>query len=328
MLKKLTMAIAAGMFLPAAAFAAGGGSDQEPLAITWILSKATAQADHRALEGLKAYIEDNNLNWTVDVYDGQGAPATAANLLEDAVTRGTDAIILSMVDMRASQAALEHANAGDIPVFTIDSGWTEGVVVDVTSNNFAMGAIINAYLADRLGGEGGVVALKENSHHGVRKRGLLFDVVMSENPGIEVLTEHQIDVTNFYADSKMAMEDFITRFGDDVDAVFAGWDEPGMAAADAIKEAGLEDVFVVGIDGNTAAMEYIRNGSPLVATVAQAFEKMGSQTGQYIHAIVVEGQDPDTVIPVKTVYLPTCLITAQNVPPEGVLPWKACEEDL
>jgi hypothetical protein len=40
---------------------------------------------------------------------------------------------------------------------------------------------------------------------------------------------------------------------------------------------------------------------------------------------VVDKKDPDVVIPVKEVYLPTCLITAQNVPDDGELPSKACE---
>ncbi|MGN6144014.1 MAG: sugar ABC transporter substrate-binding protein [Mesorhizobium sp.] len=329
MYKKITTAISFAMtltLLPAAlATGSGTAAADEPLKVSWILSKAAAQADHRALDGFNSYIKENNLNWTVDVSDGKGSPATAAELLENAVQRGSSVIILSMVDMRASQASLDSASAAKIPVFTIDAGWTPGVVVDITANNFAMGAIINAYMADRLGGKGGVIAFKENSHHGVRKRGKEFDVVMGEAPGIKVLADHQIDVTNFYADSKNAMEDFITRFGDEVNGVFAGWDEPAMAAADAIKEAGLKNAFVVGIDGNTAAMKYIRDGGPFVATVAQPFEKMGSQTGQYISDIVVNGKDPDTVIPVKQVYLPTCLITAQNVPPEGELPWKACE---
>src|SRR5699024_2313657 len=137
MLKKLTTAIAAAvMLLPLAAFGASG----KALDVSWILSKATAQADHRALNGFKSYIEDNGLSWKVSVSDGKGSPVTAANLLENAVQRGADVIILSMVDIRASRAALDDANKAGIPVFTIDAGWTPGVVVDITSNNFAMGA--------------------------------------------------------------------------------------------------------------------------------------------------------------------------------------------
>lgn len=295
------------------------------LEIAWLLSKATAQADQRALDGFNAFIADNGLDWNVNVSDGKGSAATSADLIENAVQRGSDAIILSMTDMRASQAALEHAQSAGIPVFTVDSGWTNGVVVDVTSNNYVMGAMVNSYLVDRLGGVGGAVALKENGHHGVRKRGAEFDVVMSENPDITVLAEHNIDNSNFFADSQNAMEDFAQRFGSDINAVFAGWDEPAMAAADVLQSAGI-DAFVVGVDGNVDAIEKMRDASyPLAATAAQDFEGMGEFIAEAIIQIVIDKQDSDDAFPVKTVYRDVCLITKQNLPAPGEPPASACQ---
>jgi ribose transport system substrate-binding protein len=299
-------------------------SSGEKLEIAWLLSKATAQADQRALEGFQAYIKDNGLDWNVSVSDGKGSAATSADLIENAVQRGSDAIVLSMTDMRASQAALEHAKSAGIPVFTVDSGWAPGVVIDITSNNYVMGATVNSYLADRLGGSGGVVALKENGHHGVRKRGLEFDTVMSENPDIKILAEHNIDNSNFFADSQNAMEDFAQRFGDEIDAVFAGWDEPAMAAADVLQTAGI-DAFVVGVDGNIEAIKKMRDASyPLAATVAQDFEGMGGFIAASIARIVIDKEDAATAFPVKTVYRDVCLITKQNLPAEGAPPASAC----
>jgi ABC-type sugar transport system substrate-binding protein len=245
--------------------------------------------------------------------------------LENAVERDVDVIILSMTDLRASKAAIESANKAGIPIFTVDSGWTEGVVVDVTSNNYVMSGKVSSYLADRLGGKGNIVAFKENTHHGVRKRGEILDVVVKENPGIKVVAEHNIDPTNFFEDTRQAMEDFLTRYGTDIDAVWAGWDEPAQAAADAIKAAGYtrEDMFVVGIDGHPSAIDEIRSGSPFVATVAQAFEQMGSLTAEYVQQIVVEGRPVNEVIPSTTVYLESPLITPENLPEKGELPWKA-----
>lgn len=305
----------------------GNAAADTELEIAWIVSKATAEADNRAVDGFNAYIEDNQLPWSLNISDAKGSPATAADLLEDAVQRGVDAIVMSMVDLRASRGALDHANSAGIPVFTIDSGWTPGVVVDVTSNNYVMGGMINSYLADRLAGEGGVVALKENEHHGVRKRGAEFDLVMSENPGIKVLAMHNIDNSNFFADSQKAMEDFIARYGDEIDAVFAGWDEPAQAAAAAIEAAGLTDTFVVAIDGHPSAIEEIRKGGAFVATIAQAFEKMGEFAGDAIIDVVVNGENPDALFPVKTIYMDACLITQENLPEPGELPWTVCYND-
>lgn len=308
--------------------APSGNTGKSNLKIAWIMSKATAQADNRAVDGFKGYISDKGVSWQVDVNDAKGSPAEAANLLENAVQRKADVIILSMVDLRASKAALEQANKAGIPVFTIDSGWTEGVIVDVTSNNYVMSGLVSSYLVDRLGGKGNIVAFKENTHHGVRKRGETLDVVVKENPGIKVLAEHNIDPTNFFEDTQKAMEDFLTRYGKDIDAVWAGWDEPAQAAANAIQAAGFgrDDIFVVGIDGHPSAVEEIRKGGPFVATVAQAFEKMGSLAGEYISAIVVDGKTPKDVIPSTTVYLDAPLITPHNLPDKGVLPWKVGEK--
>lgn len=303
-------------------FQASGDGD---LSISWILSKATAQADNRALDGFKNYIKQENLNWQLNVSDAKGSPAKAADLLQNAVERGADAIILSMTDLRASKASIKSANDAGIPIFTIDSGWTEGVVVDVTSNNYVMSGQVSAYLADRLGGQGGIVVFKETTHHGVRKRGKTLDTVLSENPGIKVLAEHNIDPTNFYEDTRGAMEDFLSRYGNEIDAVWAGWDEPGQSAAEAIKAAGFsrEDMFVVGIDGHPSAIEEIRSRSPFAATVAQRFEPMGALTAEYIQQIVAKGQPANEVIPSNTVNLPAPLITPENLPDEGTLPWTA-----
>jgi ABC-type sugar transport system substrate-binding protein len=304
-----------------------GASGKSDLNIAWIMSKATAQADNRAVDGFKGYIKDKGLEWKVDVNDAKGSPAEAATLLENAVQRKSDVIILSMVDLRASKAALEQAKSSGIPVFTIDSGWTEGVIVDVTSNNYVMSGLVSSYLVDRLGGKGNIVAFKENTHHGVRKRGETLDVVVKENPGIKIVDEHNIDPTNFFEDTQKAMEDFLTRHGDNIDAVWAGWDEPAQAAANAIQAAGhgRDDIFVVGIDGHPSAVDEIRKGGPFVATVAQAFEKMGSLTGEYITAIVTEGKNPKDVVPSTTVYLDAPLIIPNNLPEPGVLPWKVGE---
>ncbi|MEO7372899.1 MAG: substrate-binding domain-containing protein [Terrimesophilobacter sp.] len=309
---------------PGGSAAPGKPASKTDLSISWIVSKATAQADNRAVDGFKGYIKEKAPSWKLDVTDAKGSPAEAATLIENAVQRKSDVIILSMVDLRASKAALGQAQSAGIPVFTIDSGWTPGVIVDITSNNYVMSGMISSYLVDRLGGQGNVVAFKENSHHGVRKRGETLDVVLKENPGIKVLEEHNIDNTNFYEDTQKAMEDFLTRYGKTINAVWAGWDEPAQAAASAIQAAGFtnEEIFVVGIDGHPSAIEEIRKGGPFVATVAQAFERMGEMTGEYITAIVIDGKPAEKVIPSTTVYLESPLITPANLPAPGVLPWK------
>nr|WP_263324687.1 sugar ABC transporter substrate-binding protein [Neobacillus sp. Marseille-Q6967] len=301
------------------------GSGKEELEIAWVHMNSAAQSEQRAKKGFEDYLKDKGYKWNLNVVDSKGSGQNLASNIEDAIQRKVDAIIISMADLRAAKASIEEAKKAGIPIFSVDSGWTDGILVDVTSNNFVMSSKVSSYLVDRLGGEGKIVAFKMAEHHGVRKRGEVLDVIVKENPGIEVLEEHNIDYTNFYEDTLKTMEDYIARYGDEIDAVWAGWDEPAMAAASAIQAAGMDKdkIFVVGIDGHPPAIEEMKNGSPIVASVAQGFETMGEKIGGYIYSILTEGKPVNEVINSTTVYVDTPLITDKNPPKDGVAPYKA-----
>lgn len=299
------------------------GEVKDELEIVWIHMQSAAQSEQRAKEGFEEFIEQNGYNWNVSYLDSKGSGQNVASNIEDAVQRGVDAIITSMTDLRASKASIEEAEKAGIPIFAVDSGWTPGLVVDVTSNNYLMSAKVSSYLVDRLGGEGKIVAFKMAEHHGVRKRGSILDVIVEENPGIEIIAEHNMDYSDFYNDTLQTMEDYLARYGDEIDAVWTGWDEPAMAAAAAIQAAGFskEDMFVTGIDGHGPAIDEMREGSPVVATVAQGFEVMGERVGEYIFEIVSQGKPINEIIQSTTVYVDTPLITEFNIPEEGEPPY-------
>ena len=296
--------------------------------IAWIHMNAAAQSEQRAKKGFEDYIKSKKYNWEITTVDSKGSGQTLASNLEDAVQRGVDAIIVSMADLRAAKASLTNAKKAGIPVFAIDSGWTEGIIVDITSNNYVMSSKVSSYLVDQLGGKGNIIAFKMAEHHGVRKRGDVLDLIVKENPGIKILESHNIDYSNFYQDTQKTMEDYLSRYGDKIDAVWAGWDEPAMAAAEAIKQAGYtrDQIKVVGIDGHPPAVDEMRNNkSPLVATVAQGFEIMGEKVADYIYDIVTQGKDPKDVIPSTTIYVDTPLITEKNLPNKNTPPYKATD---
>jgi ribose transport system substrate-binding protein len=307
--------------------AAGAAVGKKDLKIAWVHMNAATNSEQRAKKGFEDFIKAQGYPWELSVFDSKGSGQALASNLEDAVQRKVDAIIVSMADLRAAKAALEDANKAGIPVYSIDSGWTPGIVVDITSNNFVMSSKVSSYLVDRLGGEGKIVAFKMAEHHGVRKRGEVLDLIVKENPGIQILESHNIDYTNFYQDTLQTMEDYLQRYGKEIKAVWAGWDEPAMAAAAAIQAAGFskDDIFVVGIDGHPPAVEEMQKGSPLVATVAQGFEVMGENIAKYINDIIVNGKPKDEVIPSTTVYVDTPLITEKNLPAEGTPAYKASD---
>lgn len=303
----------AGMIAACSMLALTAGAAQA-LELAWVHANAAAQSEQRVKAGFDAWLaETGKTDWNVSLLDSGGSGEATASNIQDAASRGVDAIVITMADLRASRAALDAAKAANIPVFAVDSGYTDGVLVDVTTNNWAMSSDVSVYLLDQLGGKGNIVFLRMAEHHGTRKRGDVMATVLKEYADVKVLAEHNIDYTAFFEDSSRTMEDYVARFGGEINAVWAPWDEPAQAAINVLNAAGMTDVKVIGIDGHPQAVaEVCKPDSQMIATVSQPFEGMGKQVGEWIDAIVVGGKPADEVIPSKIVYLDAPLVTKHN----------------
>ncbi|MET3578143.1 ribose transport system substrate-binding protein [Mesorhizobium robiniae] len=307
LLRKAALAAAAATFFMSAVGA-------NALELAWVHANAAAQSEQRVKAGFDAWVkEKGKTDWNVSLLDSGGSGERTASNLQDAASRGVDAIIITMADLRASRAAIDAAIAAKIPIITVDSGYIDGVLVDVTTNNWAMSSDVSPYLLNELGGKGNIIFLRMAEHHGTRKRGDVMETILKEYPDVKVLAEHNIDYTAFFEDTTSTMQDYASRFGEEINAVWAPWDEPAQAAINALTAAGLKNVKVIGIDGHpNAVAEICKPDSLMIATVSQPFEKMGAQAGEWLEAIVEKKQDPATVIPSKTVYMDAPLVTKQN----------------
>lgn len=302
---KITAVVAATLLMSVSSISA--------LEIVWVHSNAAAQSEQRVKVGFQEWLQESGTEWNISYLDSGGSGESMASNLQDAASRGVDAIIITMADLRASRAAISSASEAGIPIFSVDSGYIDGIAVDITTNNWAMSADVSPYLLDEMGGEGNLIFLRMAEHHGTRKRGDVMLDVLREYQGVNVLVEHNIDYTAFFEDTTNRMQDYVARFGEDIDAVWAPWDGPAQAVINVMKAAGLTDVKVIGIDGHPEAVaEVCKPDSMMLATVSQPFEGMGEQVGEWITSIVVDGKDIADVIPSKTVYMDAPLVTKQN----------------
>lgn len=305
MWRKAALPAAAGFLLSAVSASA--------MNLAWVHANAAAQSEQRVKAGFDAWLKETGKDWNVSLLDSGGSGERTASNLQDAASRGVDAIIITMADLRASRAALDAAIKANIPVITVDSGYIPGVLVDITTNNWAMSSDVSPYLLNELGGKGNIIFLRMAEHHGTRKRGDVMETILKEYPDVKVLAEHNIDYTAFFEDTTSTMQDYASRFGEEINAVWAPWDEPAQAAINVLQGAGLKNVKVIGIDGHpNAVAEVCKEGSLMIATVSQPFEKMGAQAGEWIEQIVEKKEDPAKVIPSKTVYMDAPLVTKQN----------------
>jgi ribose transport system substrate-binding protein len=288
-----------------------GAAWAKPLNITWIAGNAALQTEHRIRDGFAAYQKQHNLtDWKITYLDSAGSAEKVANNIQDAVSRGSNFIIVTVADLRASDSALAGAEKAKIPVFTADCGWIPGSTTDVTTNNWQMSSDVTLTMVNRLHGKGNIVVLTGDGWKPVRERTDTLKAVLKEYPNIKVLSQHDLNLSNFYQDAMNSVQDAATRFGKKIDAVWAPWDEPAQAAVTALRAAGLGNVPVTGMDGHPTALKAIcAKDSNFIATGRQQFETWGDMLAGYVDRVGEKGQTAASVKTADIVYTPAKLFT-------------------
>ncbi|MDF2714428.1 MAG: periplasmic binding protein [Paenibacillus sp.] len=287
---------------------AGGGTagksegKQKTVAIlTPYLSSVTT---NEMVEKLKKGIADKS--WKANVVDTKGDFGQLASRMEDLVSSKVDAIVLVSTDPNQLKAQIKRAADAKIPVFGSDSGYIEGMAMNATSDNKTMAKAMTDYLFTQMGNKGTLVVLTHRPHPGVLARTQQLDEMLKQNPNIKVVTEQQVQVPGPIENARKQMESLLLANKDEnsITAVWAGWDEAAIGAAQAIEAAGRKNIIVTGIDGTSQAVDMIQKGSPIVATIKQNFAGMAD--------IVIEQLDnvfQGKPVKDKEMYAPASLIT-------------------
>ncbi|MDQ0314901.1 sugar ABC transporter substrate-binding protein [Amorphus orientalis] len=228
--------------------------------------------------------------WSVNVVDTRGDLQQLASRVEDVTNAGVDAIVLVSVNPNQIGDQIGSAASAGIPVFALDGALAEGVTANITTDNFALGTTLSEYLFEAIGGEGKIVKFFHSAHPGVRQRELALDEALEANPKIEVIAEHYVQVPGPIDNARQAMETFLRRYGDEIDGVWAAWDEPAIGALLALQsDLPDADIIIAGIDGNPQAIDLIEQCTNLRATVRQDFPGIASAAAAEVGTVLNDG---------------------------------------
>jgi ribose transport system substrate-binding protein len=251
-----------------------------------------------------------NKGYTVTVVDTAGDVAALDSRMQDVITQQVDAIVIS-VNPELIPAGLEAATGANIPVFGMDAGSTQGLVLDVTSNNYVMAAQTATYIVDRIGGKGRVLMLWHPPYAPVQKRGAVAESIFKNTPDIEIIDQILVEVPGPLENARQKVTDILTANPEpgSISAIWAAWDEPALGALQAIEAAGREGegIVIVGLDAIDPAREAIAAGGNFEASVAQDFEGIANTVADNVDAFL-NGTAPVA----KTIYVPATLVTKEN----------------
>lgn len=280
------------------------GDEKNISILTPYLSSVTTK---QMVDEIEKGAKDNG--WKVNVVDTKGDVGGLASRMEDVILANTDAIVLVSTEPNQLATQIQQAADKGIPVFGSDSGYIEGMVMNATSDNEEMSKMMTEYLFEQMGGKGNLVVLTHRPHPGVLKRTEMLQKMLEDYPDIDVLTEQEVAVPGPIENARQQMENLLlANKGKDnaITAVWAGWDEPAIGAAQALEADGYEEIIVAGIDGNSQAVEMIEKGSPIKATVEQNFVGISEIIIEQMKK-VFNGEEPDGT----ELYAPANLITAE-----------------
>jgi len=297
------------LLIGAAALMASAGWAQAKTVcyVTAADSHAYATPANKALEARakELGIEVLSLSQNFDVQTG-------TEQLNTCIARKADAIILWPLDPQAYIPGLARAQAAAIPAILINSPMGDQAKPFVRSftgpDVYEEGKMAADSLNKALGGEGSIIVIAGQAGNGttIGRVGGFVDRLKELGSKIEVL-----DTVNADFDQQKALvasRDLITRFGDNIQGVYANDDTMARGFIDAWKEAnpGKPTPPIVGINGQKDAFESIRSGE-MYSTIVQSPDEDGKLAIDTVAAIL-DGKEVEDRIPI-----PLTVVTKDNV---------------
>ncbi len=233
--------------------------------------------------------------------------------LTTCIGQNPDGIVLWPLDPQAYIPGLISAQEAGIPVVLINSPMDAAALELVASftgpDVYDQGVMSADLINDLLGGAGNVVIIAGQAGNGttIGRTDGFTERLAELGSSIEVL-----QIVNADFDQQKALEasrDLITRFGDDLDAVYANDDTMARGFIDAWTESGrsLDDIPpITGINGQKDAFESIKAGQ-FYATIVQSPREDGKLALNTIVA-AARGEAVEARIPI-----PLTIVTIDNV---------------
>jgi ribose transport system substrate-binding protein len=207
--------------------------------------------------------------------DAKGDGATQVSQVQDLLTQGIDALIYIPAGAAAATVPVKLARREGIPVVNVDRN-AAGAPGDtfIATDSVTSAYQVCRYIIEQAGGEGQMIIVhgqKGTTPEVDRSQGC--GEAISQFPGVEVVAEQWSNMWS--QDEGFQITQNLLQANPDVNLIFAQADALALGAAQAVQVANLpQRIWIAGFDGDTAALEALRDGV-FDVTATQQTQKMG-----------------------------------------------------
>ena len=207
----------------------------------------------------------------------EGDVQAQINQVEDQLAKGVDAIALAPGDPNAFAPIVDDAIKRGVPVVFVDTkGINEGVTF-IGTNNMNGAELAANFICDKTPKGSDVAILtgiESQSTALLRRDGAIKGF---KNCGLKIVATQTAEWDT--AKGRSVTESIILK-NPNIKAIFASNDNMGLGAMQALKDADMNDVIVVGFDATPDAAKSILAGE-MTATIAQFSYNMGAYGVKY-----------------------------------------------
>lgn len=246
--------------------------------------------------------------WKVTVTDTQGSPDKAnAAMTAFSTTQKVDAILVSAFASTSIGSGLASAKAASIPVVSWGGELVDGIVATTSALKVGEDSI-DAMLED-FGTKGDVLALTYHTGVLCLYRGMAFDDAIGKESGITV-TSNEVAIPGQVEDGTAFTSAWLASHpeGSGPLAIWGAWDEPGMGAIAALKQAGRTDVKVYSINGAPNALQAVKDGS-----MTQIIWQDGNTEGVELFTAAADSIEQGADWESKTIDVPGVLVDSDTI---------------
>jgi ribose transport system substrate-binding protein len=274
------------------------------------------EATRRTSSAVKKAAETKG--WSVKLIDTNLDATKQIAAFDTFVNDKVDGIITIYTDNVQNKAAIAKAKQAGIPVMSIGGGqWVDGLTLDVGIPDMAAGGQAAQYFFDTIKKKYGdkkqvnVIQFTLPEGNPCRAREKAFDGMAQLYPNVKV-SKYHINGTNPVAAANDYMATKLNDQGKDLVGVLSCWGLPAQGAATAAKAKGRDDFLVVGINGDTAEIDLVRQGDKnFQATVALGLAEAGNKVIQELDKVFADKAD----LPASgRTYMPIQLVTPESLP--------------
>lgn len=281
----------------------------DDIVIGWIACDFSAPSVARSREGAEAKAAE--LGIKVITLDSAGDVQKEADNALNLMSQGVDGIIIEPNDMAAFVPIAQQLKQAGIPLIVFCQEFEEQYqdlrICYVGCKDYDCGVFAGQEAIRCLGEEGGNVVIVNGMIGSTPQvqRGKGFRDALEGHDNIVILEEQCSPWDR--AKAVEIMEDFITRYGEDIDLVYAMDDNLAIGAVEALRSAGLNGkIPVIGYNGMSDAFDLIKSGE-MYSTLIQPLYWGGGVAVQAMY-------DHLTGKEIEPAYYDTMVnVTAENV---------------